>query len=254
MKTMNALRSLYRTVMPSAVVHQGVTLPAQHLRLCGKEFRDDSFFIASAKLEAARLRQHCGMDHNSRILDVGCGVGRLAIGLLMEPNIVSYTGLDVDESCVRWCSRHLAHPKFGFQRIDVANRLYNPNGIVSQSAFHFPFADKSFDIIYLYSVFSHMEPEGVGAYLAEFRRLLASRGTVFCTAFVEEGVPDVTENPAGYRMKWSGPLHCVRYNRPFLENLIKQHGLVLRQFVHGKETDGQSALYLSLANNKSESL
>src|SRR5204863_420326 len=90
---------------------------------------------------------------------------------------------------------------------------------------------------YLYSVFSHMETEQVRIYLRDFRRLLASNGRLFFTSFAEEGVPDISVNPKGYRREWSGPLHCVRYRRGFLESLLQSSGFSVNQFDTNVELD-----------------
>lgn len=243
------IRDLYRAMARDHVVRHSVVLPAKHWRLGGKEFKDDDFFLASARAEARRLRDHCGFNPDRSVLDMGCGVARLAIGVLAEfGEIGSYTGIDVDEDCVRWCQRHIqsAHPNFTFARVDVQNQRYNPDGALLDGAFRFPWADEAFDVIYLYSVFSHMMPDDMVPYLGEFRRLLKKQGTVFMTAFVEEGVPEVSENPAGYRRQWTGPLHCVRYDKSFFESLLGKYGFNVSRFDYGQETDGQSAIYLSL--------
>ncbi len=228
---------------------EGVVLPAKHLRLGGAEFKDDAFFLASGRLEVKRLAEKCGLTPQSRILDVGCGVGRLAIGMLssMAPP-AGYWGLDVDVRSLNWCRRHIAreHSGFHFDQINARNRRYNPGGEQVDANFHLPYEDGAFSVIYLYSVFSHMMPEDLTAYLSEFRRLLAPTGSVFLTAFVEEGVPDAMENPPHYRMAWNGALHCVRYDKKFLEALLRYAGFDLREFEYGKETDGQSAVYLSV--------
>ena len=82
-------------------------------------------------------------------------------------------------------------------------------------------------------------------YLAEFDRLLMVDGRVFFTAFVEEDVQEVSVNPSGYRRSWRGPLHCVRYERRFLEGLATEAGLQVSHFDYATESDGQSGIYLS---------
>lgn len=247
----NALRVLAsHGVGRDHVQLDGIALPAKHFRFGGSEFKDDAYFLASGRREARRLVEKCGLTTESRILDIGCGVGRLPLGILSEmKSPAEYSGVDVDTRSITWCQRHIQrdHPRFHFERINVLNQRYNPNGTKIDRGFHLPFADCSFDVIYLYSVFSHMMSDHIQAYLYEFRRLLVPGGQAFFTAFVEENVPDVTENPQGYKMNWNGALHCVRYQSDYFNSLIAQTGFRVRLFEYGQETDGQSALYLSSA-------
>ncbi len=158
-----------------AVRYDEHTLPAAHLRLCGVEFRDNARFLQSARTETDRLIEHLGLGVASAVLDIGCGFGRLAIGVLDrigEP--VRYCGVDVSEAAVAWCNRRIAraHPTFTFLRLDVRNERYNPSGKQVASTFRLPFDDAVFDIGYAYSVFSHMELADVERYLTELRRIL----------------------------------------------------------------------------------
>jgi len=226
-----------------------VPLPPKKLRLGGPQFSDDAYFLESARREADRLLQSFGLRSSSRLLDVGCGVGRLAIGIIdrLGP-IKAYRGVDVDPRYVEWCHKHIerAYPTYQFIRLDVGNPRYNPGGPALAGDFRHPFDDGSFEIIYLYSVFSHMEAEPVRIYLRDFCRLLASNGRLFFTAFAEQGVPDLSINPKGYRREWSGPLHCVRYRRGFLESMLESSGFKVDRFDYETETDGQSAFSCSL--------
>jgi SAM-dependent methyltransferase len=242
-------RLLRRTrlwLTPDHTVREGAVLPAPHLRFCGPEFKNDGYFLASARAEAERLASRCRLRPGGRVLDVGCGPGRLAIGLIdrgME--VAEFRGIDAHRPSIRWCARHLArrHPAYRFEHVDVRNPRYNPGGSASDGAVRLPLPDARFDVVYLYSVFSHMLPDGVRGYLAEIRRVLAPGGVLFFTGFVEDGVPEVSENPRDYRQNWAGPLHCVRYERGFLTRMLEDSGFRLERFDYGGETDGQSALY-----------
>jgi len=241
------LRNTYRELARDHVTLGSTVLPARHLRFCGDQFKSDEYFLASANAEAQRLVQECGLPKGGRVLDLGCGVGRLPIGILASGvDVGAYRGVDVDSRSIRWCKQHIEsfHPRFHFIHTNVRNARYNPNGLPVNVSFHLPFGDHDFDAIYLYSVFSHMLPDDVRVYCREFRRVLAPEGVVFLTAFVEDDVPDVTENPVDYKMKGNGVLHCVRYKSLFLTELFAQAELGVAKFVHGMETDGQSALYL----------
>ncbi len=190
-----------------SAVFDGVIIPPKNLRPCGANFQDDEFYLASAKVEADKLIKYMGLGPESSLLDVGSGPGRLAIGILQRAGeIREYWGLDVDETSVRWGQHYItpAHPDFRFIHIDVENSRYNPSGSETYASFAFSFADGEFDIITLYSVFTHMLADGVRAYLEEFRRMLRPDGRIFLTAFLEEdaGVPDVTERTP--KVTWAG--------------------------------------------------
>lgn len=241
------------------VTHDGVLLPPRNQRPCGANFQDDGFYLGSARKEADMLAESMGLSSESRLLDVGSGPGRLAIGIRDRiGDIRRYCGVDVDENSARWGWQYITckHPNFQFLHIDVENTRYNPEGAQSDGDFAFPFGDGEFDIITLYSVFTHMLTDGVWAYLKEFQRILTPDGRIYLTAFLEDDVPDVEENPEGYLgREWKGALHCVRYEREFFEGLLDEAGFKLDGFDLGRGrggTDfgivkerGQSGVYLS---------
>lgn len=239
---------LMRLLGRDRVVYEGVTLPPRELRLGGPSFADDRQFLASAQAETDRLVKTSGLTTSSRLLDVGCGLGRLPIGILSAVgDLRTYWGVDVNDAYVRWCRRHIErrHPALRFLHLDIQNPRYNPSGRGLSVTFRFPFPDRAFDIIYLFSVFSHMLEGDVRVYLREFHRLLAPPGRLFFTAFAEEGVPPVSVNPPGYRREWTGPLHCVRYETGFLRSVLADSGLALDRMDYATEIDGQSAFYAS---------
>ncbi len=231
---------------PDSVRSEGSVIPARRLRTGGENFANDAVFLRSGECEAKRLIGTCGMTKQTRLLEVGCGFGRFPIGVLRTVgDVESYMGVDVNPLAIDWCVRHIAktHPTFHFLHTDVTNARYNPHG--STHVALLPFQPQSYDIIYLYSVFSHMIPQDVALYLHEFARLLAPGGTVFLTAFIEEGVKDYTENPEGYQREWKGPLHCTRYDRGYFRSLVEQAGLKVKHVDHGTETNGQSAVWIT---------
>ena len=236
-------------VFSGDVVHvRNMQLPAKHLRLCGSDFEDDDHFIDTAIAEADRLIEHFKLNLGSRILDVGCGPGRLAIGILNRVGEVEhYHGVDIVRKRIQWCQRHIGgkYSNFHFTHMDVHNSRYNPRGQVVDSDFRFTFSDGKFDIIYLYSVFSHMMSDEARLYLREFQRLLNPSGKIFLTAFVETSVPDVSVNPENYMRTWKGPLHCVRYETNFFAAMLGEHGFHIDYMKRDWLADGQNCLYIS---------
>lgn len=231
-----------------SVSYGNFTLPPKHFRYCGNQFKDNDFYFSSACKEAERLEKHCGLSVNSHVLDVGCGPGRLAIGILGHLGTVKqYTGVDVDKKSIDWCQKFISakNPEFQFIHLDVMNLRYNPTGKNLGEGFKLPLQSGEFDVINLYSVFSHMTEEDVRLYLKELHRVLKPSGKIFLTAFLEENVENFTVNPRETEVEWEGPLHCVRFEKGYFSKLLDESGFGIDRFVHGKETHGQSALYIS---------
>jgi SAM-dependent methyltransferase len=223
-------------------------VPNKSLRTGGEEFQDNRYFVQSARLEAERLVANFELTSDSRVLDVGCGYGRLAIGLLDVIGKISYVGIDINHQAIHWCKKYISkeHSDYEFIRLDVYNARYNPGGNIITEDFHFPFTNDQFDVLYLYSVFSHMMPEDIAIYLKELHRVLAKDGHAFFTAFVEESVPYVMVNPKDYRGgNWQSELHCVRYNLEYFNSLLSNSGFAVNKFDYAQETNGQSGFYVS---------
>lgn len=241
-------RRALAVLQPEVVTHDGMRIPAKRLRFGGRHFQADDAFVSSARAEADRLVRCCGLQRESSVLEIGCGPGRLPLGILDRVGDVrSYVGIDVSETPIDWCRRHISreHPDFRFVHIDVHNPRYNPAGGSAQSALRLPVDDASVDIIYHYSVFSHLRESDIRAYLREFRRVLRPSGKIFFTAFVEQDVPQEEENPSGYGdLDWHGPLHCVRFEDGFFRRMLQDEGFTVTAFEYGKETDGQSSFLL----------
>lgn len=128
----------------------------------------------------------CGVKPNARVLDVGCGIGRMARPLTTYLTSGSYDGFDITPSGISWCQKKISsrYPKFRFTLADIRNREYNPDGPVSARDYRFPYDDAQFDFAFLTSVFTHMLPADVGHYLEELARVLTPRGSCLATFFL----------------------------------------------------------------------
>jgi SAM-dependent methyltransferase len=219
-------------------------LPPAALRMGGAHFRKDAAFVAAAVKDVRRLQRLAGLTEHSRLLDWGCGAGRLAVGVRAAGlgQVGDYHGVDVQADLIEWASTHLSDSRTHFTHVDLANARYNPSGAPERAI---PEESDRIDVFYAYSVFSHLLAEESSDYLKEVARLLDPDGRALITCFVEEGVPDCEENPAGYGpLTWSGPVHCVRFERATFEAMVATAGLAVDRFVYGRETDGQSLYVL----------
>lgn len=224
----------------------GLPVPTKGIRLCGKAIQDSAAYIETAKKEAHRLVEMCGCKAGSRVLDIGCGHGRLATGLLSVVPEMEYHGLDVSPEAINWCKRRFRNWKqCSFQHVNVQNERYHTEGSSLKDGYQFPVAAANWDIIFLFSVFSHMEENEMCIYLKDFVRLLRPNGRVVFTTFVEENVPPFSVNPEGYIFEQcSGPLHIVRYEKNHIFKLVEDCGLKVLHFGHRTELDQQSVLIL----------
>lgn len=157
----------------------GALIPPRELRFIG---RGD--FEAVGQEFLRHLRELVGLQPGHSLLDVGCGIGRIAIPLTtyLSPT-GKYDGFDIVPHGIRWCADHITpkFPNFRFLLADIRNKNYNPNGGVVASEYRFPYADDSFDVIVLTSVFTHMLPREVLQYLREIRRVLKPGGRSLIT-------------------------------------------------------------------------
>jgi SAM-dependent methyltransferase len=132
-----------------------------------------------------------GLSPQDRVLEVGCGAGRMALALApILGRDGSYTGFDVHARAIDWCRREIEGrwPGARFEHVDLHNGAYNPRGRLAANSFRFPYRASSFDFVFLTSVFTHMRTEEVDNYLREVARVLRPEGRVMCTWFLLDGV------------------------------------------------------------------
>lgn len=130
-----------------------------------------------------------GLQPEHRVLDMGCGVGRMAIPLTEYLKEGGYEGFDTSAEMIRWCRKNItaAYPRFRFTHAPIYNRKYNPFGTISAQEFRFPYADAEFDFAFATSLFTHLGIEETRHYLAELARVLKPGGSALVTFFLLGG-------------------------------------------------------------------
>ena len=133
------------------------------------------------------LVRYGGLRPSDRVLDIGCGIGRVAIPMTryLDP-AATYDGFDIVKRGIDWCSRHITprHPNFHFSLVDVRSSEYRDGGGADASRFRFPFGDHSFDFAFATSLFTHLVFAETRQYLRESYRVLAPGGRLFATFFL----------------------------------------------------------------------
>jgi SAM-dependent methyltransferase len=135
----------------------------------------------------ALLQKLAHLGATERVLDVGCGLGRVAwpLGQVLDADSV-YDGFDTLAVYVDVCrtSLGLDPARFRFHHFDLHSSLYNPNGALKAEDFRFPWNDGSFTLAIATSLFTHLSPEAATHYLREIHRTLAPGGRLYATFFV----------------------------------------------------------------------
>ncbi len=144
------------------------------------------------------LRVYGGLACNSRVLEIGCGQGRVAFSLRYILSQGHYTGFDIEREKIGSLERgfHVTHPNFEFIWADVRNSFYNPKGATPASQYRFPAADRSRDVVFAASVFTHMVPENTAHYFREAARVLEPGGrAVFSFFLLDHYLPGRIRRP-----------------------------------------------------------
>jgi ubiquinone/menaquinone biosynthesis C-methylase UbiE len=220
-------------------------LPPLHLRRYVGPLR--SFETSGAEF-MRHLRQLADLRPDERVLDLGCGCGQIALQLkdYLDQN-GSLVGVDIHRPSINWCRKKIGtrHSNFQFARIDVRNQVYNPHGAEPADTYQFPFADRSFDVILVKSVFTHMRPCEVGNYLREVARMMKMTGRCLATFFLlneeQERLARKGANTLAFKYGegvWryvyeQSPESAVAYDESFVMQLLEKHGLRLKELFYG---------------------
>jgi SAM-dependent methyltransferase len=178
---------------------------------------------------------------SDRVLDIGCGAGRIAriLARRLEPP-GSYEGFDVMRDAIGWCQRHYRDTAvpFRFRHADIQNALYNPTGTGRASEYRFPLPDSSCDLVLATSVFTHLLSDAAERYLAESARVLAHGGRLFSTWFLLRADHDAVERGAFRFSHGAGPMAladralpetAVAYEPEWVTERLRALGLEVRE-------------------------
>ena len=100
-----------------------------------------------------------------RVLDFGCGSGRVLRHFSAEAEIAQFLGADIDEEAISWVSHHLS-PRFEVFKSEPEPPL--------------PLESESVDLVFAFSVFTHLT-DNWAAWLLELRRILRPDGLLIAT-------------------------------------------------------------------------
>ena len=128
--------------------------------------------LAASSMRAILARSGVTIERLGAILDFGCGAGRV-LRHWKSLEGPALHGTDYNPELVAWCAANLPFATFRVNRLD--------GGVDYPAA--------SFDLIYAFSVFTHLAPAGQSFWIAELTRVLKPGGYLFITTHGEHYLP-----------------------------------------------------------------
>jgi SAM-dependent methyltransferase len=206
------------------------------------------------------LTDYAGLRPTDRVLDIGCGNGRVAAQLApFLKDAGGYLGFDISRSGIAACRRQFAGERhMAFAHLDVWNGEYNARGRIAELDTVFPAPDTSFDLAFATSVFTHMRMPAVRRYLAETARVLKPGGRFAFTAFALEPGREASADFAFKRFDDTSaavdhryPERAIGHHRSALDAEVVAAGLSLAGFWRGywagePDYNGGQDLYLAV--------
>lgn len=188
-RVVRQLRALYwrarfeilRRLSPSwrRAAPDGLPVPPQELRhlVSGNPNYAVADFLEMGALCARQihesLRKHgAEMRNFEAVLDFGCGCGR-TIRHFAHLRKTRLHGSDYNPALIGWCRTNLAFASFGL------NQLLPP----------LVHADRTFNLIYAFSVFTHLPEDVQQLWMREFTRLLKPGGFLVLSTMPERDLP-----------------------------------------------------------------
>jgi ubiquinone/menaquinone biosynthesis C-methylase UbiE len=194
------------------------------------------------------LKDRCGLKETDRMLEVGCGLGRMAYSLAYYlKGSGEYKGFDISASLVARAQSSITpwFSNFDFAHFDLFNKAYNPNGKLSAATFDFPYADEYFDFVSLPAVFTHMTPGDMKHYIREIKRVLRPGGKCMATMFLlnkeNEGLMAKGKSALQFNHKHgdcyvvtpASPEAAVAYNEGLAINWFEEAGFKVEKIMPG---------------------
>ena len=193
------------------------------------------------------FKKYCAITPDSSILDIGCGIGRMAVPFTdyLSPK-GRYEGFDIVKIGIDWCSKNISSrfSNFTFKLIPLKNDLYRLDTDENAAELRFPYENDSFDLVFLTSVFTHMLPLDVENYINEIQRVLIKDKKCFATFFIIEEENETSANSIGsknfpydfgnyFLMDKSVKEANVAFKKSYIEALLKKNNLELTHFIKG---------------------
>jgi len=227
---------------PEQTGEENVPIPPAALRYLVAHTEDLDWFLRLGKLGAQTIvdtlaKQGKTLDQFPRVLDFGCGCGRVLRYLKDIPGIELH-GTDCNATAIQWGQQHLPFAKLSVNSLEPP--LAYPDGM--------------FNLIYVFSIFTHLTESLQLRWLDELRRVLVPGGYVILTLHGDKNAESLY--PAERREYQKGNLvvreanvvgsnYCMVYHPESYVRRVLTRGFEVIDFVpEGGKGNGPQDAYL----------
>lgn len=189
-------------------------------------------FALQGDAQVAALHHH-GLQNGATIYDLGCGCGRTAQALRRSGWQGNYIGVDIVPELLKELARHCP---------GYVTKLHSALSISAN--------DSSLDIIFHWSVFTHLYPGEAFLYTADAFRALKPGGKMLFS-FLEMEEPEhrrIWEAGLNHLRKGNAPEHLdVFLHRDWIRQFASDAGFAEPRFTDGLDSSAHPALWQSIA-------
>jgi SAM-dependent methyltransferase len=234
--------------------------PLNTVEACGNQNITD--YINDMLFYTQDIIQQCLLERSSRILDLGCGAGKIGRGLLPYLNQKgSYLGIDVNRSAIDWCTQNITtrNANFIFKSINIANNYYYDGDNKQQNEYDFNFLDsREFDCIISIGLFNYLKPTDTVQYLQKIVKVLTQTGVAYltfyttnCELFIPPESAELSLNIEKAENSFWYEHRCNKYfsvyHLSWLESMLSDAGLVI---VSSSSTSQEKKLGISVCETQ----
>jgi SAM-dependent methyltransferase len=158
--------------------------------------------------------KHLGIPNlaDKDVLDIGCGTRLTGTFINREIPIKSYTGIESEKKIIDFLSANVKDPRFTYFYWDA----HNPTGQPMSQMEKLP-CDGDYDIIWLFSVFTHQNPHDTNDLLRLIRKHIRPDGYLVFTAFIGGITKEFEDKHAIHLMN-------AHYKEDYMKSFINKNG------------------------------
>lgn len=162
---------------------------------------------------------------NKNILDIGCGLRFSQTIVNLNYKIGSYTGVDVNNEVITFLQKNTDTIDYlNYHHWNVYNDLYNQSGYLLNNEVQLPIGSNSYDVICLFSVFTHLNPFDADALLFTLKKHINKNGFLVFSIFIDESISYFKDADT------ENPLLRAYYSKKLIFRLLERNNWIIKQY------------------------